>query len=216
MLQWADLGLMKLNCEGFLFGSYISWHFFCSTVSLLPYRTESTFPQLASTSPTVLTGWLNLLPFPYEPETYHVAQTQCVFATLDLVDATLTLRRPAKSNAVPKRAMPKEKVPSPPAATEETPAASEEDGVSFTDTRRYRLAGAQVELSPSGLVSKRMFSKKYPIAVTFPEEEEEDKEANKKDKDGDNLADGEDDETELRHRKRDIKVRSFVPCPMIA
>ena len=69
--------------------------------------------------------------------------------------------------------MPKEILPSPPASTDDTPMESEEAGVAFADTRRFSLVGAAVDLAPAGLVAKRQFSKKYPIAITMQEDEEE-------------------------------------------
>ena len=41
--------------------------------------------------------------------------------------------------------------------------------VAFAETREYSLLGAKIQLHPIGLVSKRLFSKKYPIAVVLPQ-----------------------------------------------
>lgn len=42
--------------------------------------------------------------------------------------------------------------------------------ISFADSREISLVGASVELHPVGLVSKRVFSKKYPIAIILSKE----------------------------------------------
>ncbi|XP_001604067.1 testis-expressed protein 2 [Nasonia vitripennis] len=92
-------------------------------------------------------GWLNELPYRYEPDNYHVARTKPVFFKLegDVLQVMESRTRIAK-RAIWDEAKLKPK---------------------FTKKRAYSLAGAKVELLPSGLIRRRRWSKKYPICVTF-------------------------------------------------
>ncbi|XP_014206011.1 testis-expressed protein 2 [Copidosoma floridanum] len=92
-------------------------------------------------------GWLNELPYNYKPDNYHVARTNPVFFVLEgeVLQVFETRTR------VPKRAVWNEPKLKP----------------KFTKRRVYCLAGAKVELLPSGLIRRRRWSKKYPICVTF-------------------------------------------------
>ncbi|XP_011648050.1 testis-expressed protein 2 [Pogonomyrmex barbatus] len=91
-------------------------------------------------------GWLNELPYTYDPHNYHVARTKSVFFSLE----GGILRVMETRMKVPKRAVwdePKRKY-------------------KFTKKRVYNLASAKVELLPEGLTRRRRWSKKYPICIT--------------------------------------------------
>lgn len=80
-------------------------------------------------------GWLNELPYTYDPHNYHVARTRSVFFTLE----GGVLRVMETRMRVPKRAVwdePKRKF-------------------KFTKRRVYNLVGAKVELLPEGLIRRR-------------------------------------------------------------
>ncbi|EZA52034.1 hypothetical protein DMN91_009704 [Ooceraea biroi] len=92
-------------------------------------------------------GWLNQLPYTYDPQNYHVARTKSVFFSLE----GGVLRVMETRMKVPKRAVwdePKRKF-------------------KFTRRRVYNLAGAKIELLPEGLIRRRRWSKKYPICITM-------------------------------------------------
>ncbi|XP_071963157.1 testis-expressed protein 2-like [Antedon mediterranea] len=92
-------------------------------------------------------GWMNELPYEYDADTYHIQQTHSVFLRLD--GTVLRLLQP-KVN-IPKRAMWDEALPK----------------AVFEHQRHYDLRGSSVFLLPDGLVSKRTWSKKYPICIKF-------------------------------------------------
>ncbi|TGZ60812.1 hypothetical protein CRM22_008326 [Opisthorchis felineus] len=98
----------------------------------------------------VYKGWMNEVA-EYDPETHHVSRTYSVFVTLD--GTQLRLQRPRRN--ISRRSMWNEELPS---------------GLStrFQNQRIFDLVQARVTLLPSGLVSKRLWSKKYPIAITLP------------------------------------------------
>lgn len=80
-------------------------------------------------------GWLNELPYTYDPNNYHVARTKSVFFNLE----GGMLRVMETRMKVPKRTVwdePKRKY-------------------KFTRKRVYNLAGAKVELLPDGLIRRR-------------------------------------------------------------
>lgn len=80
-------------------------------------------------------GWLNELPYTYDPHNYHVARTKSVLFTLE----GGVLRVMETRMKVPKRAVwdePKRKF-------------------KFTKRRVYNLVGAKVELLPDGLIRRR-------------------------------------------------------------
>jgi len=80
-------------------------------------------------------GWLNELPYTYDPHNYHVARTKSVLFTLE----GGVLRVMETRMRVPKRAVwdePKRKF-------------------KFTKKRVYNLVGAKVELLPEGLIRRR-------------------------------------------------------------
>lgn len=92
-------------------------------------------------------GWLNELPYLYDPQNYHVARTKSVYFRLE----GDTLRIMETRMRIPKRAVwdePKHKL-------------------KFTRRRTYSLAGAKIELLPEGLIRRRRWSKKYPICITI-------------------------------------------------
>ncbi|XP_046820286.1 testis-expressed protein 2 [Vespa crabro] len=92
-------------------------------------------------------GWLNELPYIYDPQNYHVARTKSVYFRLE----GETLRIMETRMRIPKRAVwdePKHKL-------------------KFTRRRTYNLAGAKIELLPEGLIRRRRWSKKYPICITI-------------------------------------------------
>ncbi|EFN83391.1 testis-expressed protein 2 isoform X2 [Harpegnathos saltator] len=92
-------------------------------------------------------GWLNELPYTYDPNNYHVARTKSVFFSLE----GGMLRVMETRMKVPKRTVwdePKRKY-------------------KFTRKRVYNLTGAKVELLPDGLIRRRRWSKKYPICITM-------------------------------------------------
>ncbi|CAK9834374.1 Testis-expressed protein 2, partial [Anthophora retusa] len=92
-------------------------------------------------------GWLNELPYSYEPNNYHVARTKSVFFRLE----GSILRIMETRIKVPKKAVwdePKHKL-------------------KFVRKRAYNLTGAKVELVPHGLARRRRWSKKYPICITI-------------------------------------------------
>ena len=90
---------------------------------------------------------MNELP-EYSVENYHINKTHCVFVSLE--GTHLRIQRP--KNPVPKRAMWDESIPKP----------------QFIHQRHYDLPGANVYLLPTGLVKKRIWSKKYPICISLP------------------------------------------------
>lgn len=92
-------------------------------------------------------GWLNELPYIYDPQNYHVARTKSVFFSLE----GGVLRVMETRMKVPKRAVwdePKRKF-------------------KFIRKRVYNLIGAKIELLPEGLIRRRRWSKKYPICITM-------------------------------------------------
>ncbi|KAM0725420.1 Testis-expressed protein 2 [Formica fusca] len=92
-------------------------------------------------------GWLNELPYIYDPHNYHVARTKSVFFSLE----GGVLRVMETRMKVPKRAVwdePKRKF-------------------KFIRKRVYNLIGAKIELLPEGLIRRRRWSKKYPICITM-------------------------------------------------
>ncbi|XP_012144692.1 uncharacterized protein LOC100879949 [Megachile rotundata] len=92
-------------------------------------------------------GWLNELPYNYEPNDYHVARTKSVFFRLE----GNILRIMETRMKIPKKAVwdePKHKL-------------------KFVRRRVYNLTGARIELVPYGLARRRRWSKKYPICITI-------------------------------------------------
>ncbi|KAJ6653733.1 hypothetical protein lerEdw1_008759 [Lerista edwardsae] len=95
-------------------------------------------------------GWMNEMYF-YDPEIYHPSVTHSVFVTLE--DSTLKLSYP-KSN-IPRRATFEEEIAEP----------------TFVNHRHYDMSGTKVFLSPPGLARKRMWNKKYPVCLLFPDQD---------------------------------------------
>ncbi|XP_076292499.1 uncharacterized protein LOC143214869 isoform X2 [Lasioglossum baleicum] len=92
-------------------------------------------------------GWLNELPYRYEPSNYHVARTKSVFFRLE----GSILRIMESRIKVPKKAV-----------WDET-----QQKLKFVKKRVYNLSGGKVELVPCGLARRRRWSKKYPICITL-------------------------------------------------
>lgn len=83
----------------------------------------------------------------YQIDSYSINQTHSIYIHLE--GTTLRLRRP-KVN-VPKRAMWDEPNPS----------------AQFVHQRHFDIEGSKVLLLPSGLIKKRLWSKKYPICIAL-------------------------------------------------
>uniref|UniRef100_A0A1Y1M6M5 SMP-LTD domain-containing protein n=1 Tax=Photinus pyralis TaxID=7054 RepID=A0A1Y1M6M5_PHOPY len=100
---------------------------------------------------TKVEGWMNEYPDVYDPQTYHISQTQSVYIRLQG-----TLLRISHTKAkVSKRALwnePKHK------------------HIVFSGHRIYNLLGAHVSLLPVALNRRRHWSKKYPICITINKE----------------------------------------------
>ncbi|XP_062999493.1 testis-expressed protein 2-like [Elgaria multicarinata webbii] len=94
-------------------------------------------------------GWMNEMYF-YDPELYHPSLTHSVFVTLE--DSSMKLSYP--KNNIPRRATFEEEVLD----------------VAFVNHRHYDMSGAKVFLFPHGLARKRMWNKKYPICILFPDQ----------------------------------------------
>ena len=92
-----------------------------------------------------LQGWMNELPF-YDPATYHISNTKSVYLQLEGTD----LRLQTPKQGIPKRALWTEPKVFP---------------TSFIKQRFLNLTECSVSLLPEGLVSKRIWSKKYPICI---------------------------------------------------
>ncbi|TPP63431.1 Testis-expressed sequence 2 protein [Fasciola gigantica] len=98
----------------------------------------------------VYKGWMNETSS-YDAQTHHVSQTHSVFVTLD--GTQLRLQRPRRNIA--RRSMWNEELPT-------------TSALRFHQQRIFDLVHARVTLLPTGLVSKRLWSKKYPISITIP------------------------------------------------
>lgn len=106
-----------------------------------PYKNEHTVPVLeipAAEEHAVqerYEGWLNELPYTYDPNNYHVARTKSVYFSLE----GGILRIMETRMRIPKKAV------------------WDEPNRKFRFTRRrvYNLAGAKIELLPDGLIRRR-------------------------------------------------------------
>ncbi|XP_047995603.1 testis-expressed protein 2 isoform X2 [Leguminivora glycinivorella] len=97
-------------------------------------------------------GWINHYRFhEYDAYTYHINKTTTAFIKLE----GCNLRISYTKTKIAKRALWDEKI----------------DKVVFYQHRLYNLTGAKVFLLPNGLVSKRQWSKKYPICIALNENE---------------------------------------------
>nr|XP_026689539.1 testis-expressed protein 2-like isoform X1 [Ciona intestinalis] len=95
-----------------------------------------------------LKGWMNEAFF-YDPQTYHISNTQAAFITLD--GNTLRIQTPQKN--ISRRSTYKEgNIPI----------------SNVIHQRLFDITFAKVYLKPEGLVKKRVWSKKYPICVEIP------------------------------------------------
>ncbi|KAL7297907.1 hypothetical protein TKK_0008927 [Trichogramma kaykai] len=140
-------------CAG-IFGSTMVQKIYKSFYKLLTIPTKTALPavtEITAVQEHVIVekfeGWLNELPYRYEPENYHVARTKPVFLKLEGENLQLIETR----TRIPKRAVWDEAKHKP----------------KFTKKRVYNLADSKVDLLPSGLIRRRRWSKKYPICVTF-------------------------------------------------
>ena len=91
-------------------------------------------------------GWLNELPYDYDPDNYHVARTVSVFFKLEAE----SLRIMETRTRIPKRAVWNEP----------------QHVAKFTRKRVYSLAGAKIELLPDGLTRRRYGNLK--IFISYP------------------------------------------------
>ncbi|XP_042294430.1 testis-expressed protein 2-like [Sceloporus undulatus] len=99
--------------------------------------------------PNMLKGWMNQM-YSYDPEIYHPSLTHSVFVTLE--DSTMKFSYP--KNNIPRRATFEEQI----------------SEAVFVNHRHYEISGAKVFLVPPGLARKRMWNKKYPICILFPDQ----------------------------------------------
>ncbi|XP_037767404.1 testis-expressed protein 2 [Chelonia mydas] len=148
---------LGLAC-GFMLG-FLVILLFVPKPSLAPRRGQSPQDKRRSElltrkprEPDVLKSWMNEMYF-YDPEIYHPSLTHSVFVTLDGTAMKLSYPK----NNVPRRA----------AFEEETL------DVAFVSHRYYNMSNAQVFLFPPGLARKRMWNKKYPICILFPDQEDQ-------------------------------------------
>jgi hypothetical protein len=81
----------------------------------------------------------------YDVDDYHINQTSSIFVTLE--GTTLRLQTP--KHGIAKRAIVDETIPQ----------------MTFVRQRHFDLYGGRVYLLPSDLVSKRLWSKKYPLCI---------------------------------------------------
>ncbi|XP_022917280.2 testis-expressed protein 2 isoform X1 [Onthophagus taurus] len=92
-------------------------------------------------------GWMNEFPDEYDPQTYHVMDTQSVYLRLQ----GNFLRISNTKHKIPKRAMWNEN----------------EHKATFSAHRIYNLLDAKINLLPDGITKIRYWSKKYPICITL-------------------------------------------------
>ncbi|XP_069685318.1 testis-expressed protein 2 isoform X2 [Periplaneta americana] len=90
-------------------------------------------------------GWMNEYRHEYNPETYHLSDTESVYVRLD----GTTLRISHTKLRIPKRAMWNERT----------------HKLKFYHQRIYSLENCTLKLLPDGLARKRLWSKKYPICI---------------------------------------------------
>uniref|UniRef100_A0A0A9YCY7 Testis-expressed sequence 2 protein n=1 Tax=Lygus hesperus TaxID=30085 RepID=A0A0A9YCY7_LYGHE len=90
-------------------------------------------------------GWMNELPGDYNPQNYHISQTETVF--VKLVGSILRLCTP--KGKIPKRAFWSE-----PKHT-----------MKFTRERAFDISRCEVQLLPENLTNKRKWSRKYPMVI---------------------------------------------------
>lgn len=93
----------------------------------------------------VYEGWINEFCFEYQPEIYHVTQTETVYARLE--GSVLKLASPRQK--ISKRAIWNEP----------------QYKLRFDRERTYDISSCQVVLLPDKLAHKRIWSKKYPICI---------------------------------------------------
>ncbi|BES98417.1 Testis expressed 2 [Nesidiocoris tenuis] len=137
LYQWVRVPDPENN---FLHGNYT-----CQNVPFLSenaLKTESIPPE-----EKYYKGWMNEYLDEYDPQTYHISQTESVY--VKLVGSILRLSTPRYK--IPKRAFcnePKHKL-------------------KFTKERAFDIARCDVKLLPEGLIHKRLWSRKYPIVINL-------------------------------------------------
>jgi len=92
----------------------------------------------------LLQGWMNELSY-YNAAEFHINDTHSVYVTLE----SCTLRLQTPKHGLPKRAICDEHIPM----------------AAFVRQRHFDLEGGKVFLLPRGLVTKRLWCKKYPICI---------------------------------------------------
>ncbi|KAF6202380.1 hypothetical protein GE061_004779 [Apolygus lucorum] len=90
-------------------------------------------------------GWLNELPGEYNPQNYHISQTEPVY--VKLVGSILRLCTP--KGKIPKRAF----------------CSEPKHSLKFTRERAFDIARCEVQLLPENLTNKRKWSRKYPMVI---------------------------------------------------
>lgn len=83
----------------------------------------------------------------YNPSEFHINETHSVYVTLE----SCMLRLQTPKHGIPKRAFCDEHIPM----------------AAFVRQRHFDLEGGHVYLLPCGLVTKRLWSKKYPICIAL-------------------------------------------------
>lgn len=133
---WSDGCVQQLNKKS---KDLSTMHL--STRSSMDNSTLSTSSELNK----VYEGWMNEFCYEYQPEIYHVTQTETVYVRLE--GSTLKLASPRQK--ISKRAFWNEP----------------NYKLRFDRERTYEISGCQVVLLPEKLAHKRIWSKKYPICI---------------------------------------------------
>ncbi|XP_073976982.1 testis-expressed protein 2 isoform X3 [Rhodnius prolixus] len=92
-------------------------------------------------------GWMNEFCYEYQPELYHITQTETVYVRLE--GSNLRLATPRQK--IPKRAFWNE----------------QKYKLRFDKERAYDITNCVVKLLPEKLAHKRIWSKKYPICIVL-------------------------------------------------
>lgn len=87
----------------------------------------------------------------YDPQTHHISKTSSVYIRLD--GTQLRLQRPERN--ITRRSLWNDEIPS-------------IESIRFKNQRIFDLIHARISLVPSGLVGKRLWSRKYPIRIILP------------------------------------------------
>jgi hypothetical protein len=146
LVTGAILSVVSILCYQHLTGSKLKESVLCHNIQSLPV--VKPYMKQSKNVDGVFKGWMNELNR-YDVNDYHINQTYSVFVTLE--GSTMRLQTP--KHGIPKRAICNEVLPS----------------VTFVRQRHYDLTAACVKLLPRDLVSKRLWSKKYPICIEVEE-----------------------------------------------